>query len=83
MVRRASRDGKTTPEALTRGLTESFVIHDYDNPSASESIKELRASGGWFLAGDLGSDHATYSNLKDVAVASFKLSREFISTMAQ
>ena len=62
---------------------KNLTLHDYDNPSASESIKELCASGGWFLAGDLGSDHATYSNLKGVAVASFKLSREFISTMAQ
>ncbi len=83
MVRRATRDRKTTPETLTLGLTKSIVIHDYDNAYALESIKELCARSGRFLVGDLGRDHATYSNLKDLADDSVKLSRAFIFKMVQ
>ena len=78
-VRRAIRDSGITPESLTLELTESAVIRD--DASAAESIKELCALGVRFSMDDFGTGHATFSNLRNLAVDSVKIDRSFVAGM--
>ena len=78
-VSRAIRENGIAPEDLTLELTESAVIRD--DASAAEAIQELCARGVRFSVDDFGTGHATFSNLRNLAVDSVKIDRSFVSGM--
>lgn len=75
----AIRDNGIAPEDLTLELTESAVIRD--DASAAEAIQELSARGVRFSVDEFGTGHATFSNLRNLAVDSVKIDRSFVSGM--
>lgn len=79
MVTWAFRECGLTPGDLTLELTESAVIRDDD--SATEAVQELCARGVRFSIDDFGTGHATFSNLRRLAVDSVKIDRSFVSGM--
>ncbi len=75
-VRRALQDTQLTPDALELEITESLLLHNVSEISAS--LHELRALGVGIAIDDFGTGYSCLSYLHKLPVTTLKIDRAFV-----
>ncbi len=70
-----------TPDAIILELTESAILHDVD--AATQTMRQLGASGVRFALDDFGMEHSALSHLSDLPFDTLKIDRSFVARMTE